>query len=93
MAKFASLVRLDAKAGKESEVEALLQSALSLVSAEGGIRAWFALKMAPRVYVVCSHRMIPPGPNCQVRCCSMHDAQHRNRSPQDSHFSIDGFGL
>jgi quinol monooxygenase YgiN len=50
MAKFASLVRLDVKAGKEREVEALLQSALSLVSAEAGIRAWFALKIGPRVY-------------------------------------------
>jgi quinol monooxygenase YgiN len=50
MAKLALFVRLDAKTGKEGEVEALLQSALALVSAEPGTASWFALKMAPHMY-------------------------------------------
>ena len=49
MAKLALFVRLDAKTGKEREVEAL-QSILPLVSAEPGTRCWYALKMAPQMY-------------------------------------------
>jgi hypothetical protein len=50
MAKLALFVRLDAKTGKEREVEALLHSAQALVSGDCGIRAWFALEMAPQMY-------------------------------------------
>ena len=50
MAKFALLVRLDAKTGKEREVEAFLRSALPLVQAETGTRSWYALKMAPEIF-------------------------------------------
>jgi quinol monooxygenase YgiN len=37
-------VRLHAKAGKEAEVEQLLQSGLPLVQQEAGTRTWFALR-------------------------------------------------
>jgi quinol monooxygenase YgiN len=50
MAKLALLVRLEAKAGKEREVDAFLRSALPLVAAETGTRSWFALKMAPEIF-------------------------------------------
>jgi quinol monooxygenase YgiN len=50
MAKLALMVRLDAKTGKEAEVEALLRSALPIVAAEAGTRSWYALKMAPEIY-------------------------------------------
>jgi quinol monooxygenase YgiN len=50
MAKLALFVRLDAKTGKEREVEALLQSVLPMVSAEPGTHSWCALKMAPQMY-------------------------------------------
>jgi quinol monooxygenase YgiN len=50
MAKLALFVRLDAKTGKEGEVDAFLRSALPLVAAEAGTRSWFALKMAPDIF-------------------------------------------
>ncbi len=50
MAKLALLVRLDAKPGKEREVEAFLRSALPLVTEEPGTRSWFALKTAPQIF-------------------------------------------
>jgi quinol monooxygenase YgiN len=43
MVKYALYVRLKAKAGKEKEVVAFLKSALPLVEAEPGTKAWFAL--------------------------------------------------
>jgi quinol monooxygenase YgiN len=43
MVKYALYVRLQAKPGKEKEVAAFLKSALPLVEAEPGTRAWFAL--------------------------------------------------
>jgi quinol monooxygenase YgiN len=50
MAKLALFVRLDAKPGKEQEVDAFLRSALPLVNAEPGTRAWYALKLAPGIF-------------------------------------------
>ncbi|HWU43864.1 MAG TPA: hypothetical protein VN132_10510, partial [Bdellovibrio sp.] len=46
MARFALLVILEAKSGKEKEVESFLKSALPLVENEPGTKAWFALKLA-----------------------------------------------
>ena len=40
-------VPLQAKPGKEAELEAFLKSALPLVNAEPDTIAWFAIKMAP----------------------------------------------
>ena len=41
----ALFVRLEAKPGKEAEVEQFLQSGLGMVQEEPGTIAWFALKM------------------------------------------------
>ncbi len=43
-------VRLEAKAGKEKEVELFLRSALPLVEAEPSTAAWFAIQMGPAVF-------------------------------------------
>ena len=47
MEKFALLVRLEAKPGKETELEAFLKSAQPLAVAEPATTAWFALKLGP----------------------------------------------
>jgi quinol monooxygenase YgiN len=46
MDKLAVLAILEAKPGKEAEVEAFLKSALSLVEDEPGTTTWYALKMS-----------------------------------------------
>ena len=50
MVKKALYVRLDAKPGLESEVEAFLASALPLVEAEPETKAWFAIRMGPATF-------------------------------------------
>jgi quinol monooxygenase YgiN len=54
MAKFALLVELKAKPGKESEVEAFLEKEASLVRKEPGTLSWHAAKIEgePAVYRV-----------------------------------------
>ena len=47
MFKYAILVQLEAKPGKEREVEEFLKSALPLAQQEAGTTSWFALKMGP----------------------------------------------
>jgi quinol monooxygenase YgiN len=47
MNKFGILATLQARSGKELEVEAFLQSARPLVEAETGTTAWFAFKIGP----------------------------------------------
>jgi quinol monooxygenase YgiN len=44
------LVRLDVKHGKDTEVEAFLQSAVPLVRAERGTTAWFAVRFGRSEY-------------------------------------------
>ena len=44
MVQFGLLVRLVAKAGKESEVEEFLRSALPIVRQEPATTAWFAIR-------------------------------------------------
>ncbi len=50
MVKVALYVRLEAKPGKEQEIEQFLASALPLVNQESGTTAWFALKMGPKTF-------------------------------------------
>ena len=50
MVKVALFVRLEAKPGKESEVEKFLQSGLAIVQDEPATIAWFALKLGPSTY-------------------------------------------
>ena len=38
---------MEAKSGKEAELEAFLKSALPLAQAEAGTTTWYALKMGP----------------------------------------------
>jgi len=43
-------VKLQARPGKEAEVEAFLKGGLALVEREPATVAWFAMKMAPSTY-------------------------------------------
>ena len=47
MDKLALWAMLEAKPGKEAEVEEFLKSALALVEKEPATRAWYALKLGP----------------------------------------------
>jgi quinol monooxygenase YgiN len=46
------LVRLDAKRGKEAELESFLRSGLALAEAEPETTAWFAIRMGPFAYAI-----------------------------------------
>ena len=50
MVTVALLVRLEAKPGKESEVESFLNSGLALVQEEPDTTAWFAIRMGPSTF-------------------------------------------
>jgi len=44
------LVRLEAKPGKESEVEQFLKSGLAIVEEEPETTSWFAIRMGPSTF-------------------------------------------
>jgi quinol monooxygenase YgiN len=46
----ALLVRLEAKSGKEAEVEAFLRGGLAIVQEEPATMAWFAIRMGPSTF-------------------------------------------
>ena len=50
MNPIAILARLEAKPGKEGELEAFLKSALPLANQEAGTTVWFALKLSPSTF-------------------------------------------
>ena len=50
MIKVALLVRLEAKPGKEAEVEALLRAGLPLVQQEPATAVWFAIRLGPSTF-------------------------------------------
>ena len=50
MSNLALWVQLEAKKGKETEVETFLRSALSIVNSEQGTITWYALKLGPTSY-------------------------------------------
>jgi quinol monooxygenase YgiN len=50
MAKTALYVRLEAKPGKEAEVEKFLKDGLSLVQQEPATVAWFGIRMGPSTF-------------------------------------------
>ncbi|HZZ04474.1 antibiotic biosynthesis monooxygenase [Paraburkholderia sp.] len=52
MVKLALYVRLEAKPGKEKDVEAFLLSGLPLVEDEPSTTAWFGLKLGPSTYAI-----------------------------------------
>ncbi len=50
MVKVALLVRLEAKPGKEAEVEKFLNGGLSLVQEEPATTTWYAIKLGPSTF-------------------------------------------
>ena len=50
MIRVALFVRLEARAGKELEVENFLRSGLPIVQAEPATAAWFALRLGPTTF-------------------------------------------
>lgn len=50
MVKVALLVRLEAKPGKEAEVESFLKSGLALVQEEPATVAWFGIRLGPSTF-------------------------------------------
>ena len=52
MAKLALLARLEAKPGKEKEVAALLNTALTMSRQEPTTLSWFALQLGPSTFGV-----------------------------------------
>jgi len=50
MTNVALLVRLEAKKGKEMEVEKFLQGGLSLVENEPATTTWYAIRMGPSTF-------------------------------------------
>jgi quinol monooxygenase YgiN len=50
MVKLALLAHIEAKTGKEAEVEALLTGALPLAQGEAGTRSWYAFKSGPSTF-------------------------------------------
>jgi quinol monooxygenase YgiN len=50
MIKYALYAHLEAKPGKESEVEEFLKGALPIVQQETGTITWFAIKLGPGRY-------------------------------------------
>ena len=50
MVKTALLVRLEAKPGKEAEVESFLHSGLPLVEDEPATIAWFGIRLGPSTF-------------------------------------------
>ena len=50
MVKVALLVRLEAKPGKEADVEGFLRGGLSVVREEPATTAWFAIRLGPSTF-------------------------------------------
>jgi quinol monooxygenase YgiN len=46
------IVRLEAKTGRELEVETLLRESLDLVDDEPGTTTWFALRLGPATFAI-----------------------------------------
>lgn len=52
MVKVALYVRLEAKPGKESEVEEFLRGGLGVVEEEPATTVWFALRLGPATFAI-----------------------------------------
>ncbi|SRR6266540_685819 len=50
MVNLALFVRLDAKPGKETEVESFLRGGLSIVQEEPATTVWFAIRLGPSTF-------------------------------------------
>jgi hypothetical protein len=52
MSNFALWIQLEAKKGKEAEVETFLRDTLVLANSEAGTINWYALKLGPASYAI-----------------------------------------
>jgi quinol monooxygenase YgiN len=52
MVKVALFVRLEAKPGKEAEVESFLKSGLPIVQEEPATTAWFGIRLGPSTFAI-----------------------------------------
>lgn len=52
MNKTALFVRLEAKPGRQAEVETFLKSGLAIVLEEPATTTWFAIKLAPTTFAI-----------------------------------------
>jgi quinol monooxygenase YgiN len=50
MVSVALLIRLEAKSGKEAEVERFIRDGLSIVQGEPATTAWFGIRMGPSTF-------------------------------------------
>jgi quinol monooxygenase YgiN len=50
MVKLGLLVKLEAKPGKEADVDAFLRGGLSIVQEEPATTAWFAIRLGPSTF-------------------------------------------
>ena len=50
MVSLALFVRLEAKPGKEAEIETFLRAGLSMVQEEPATTVWFAIRLGPSTY-------------------------------------------
>ncbi len=50
MVKVALFVRIEAKPGKEAEVESILRGGLAIVEEEPATTAWFGIRMGPSTF-------------------------------------------
>jgi quinol monooxygenase YgiN len=50
MVRVALYVRLEAKPGKEAEVESLIKSSLAIVQSEPATTAWFGIRLGPSTF-------------------------------------------
>jgi quinol monooxygenase YgiN len=66
MEKFALLVRLEAKSGKEQEVADFIKSALPLAQAETETVRWYALQIGPSTFGIFDTFTDEPGRNAHL---------------------------
>ncbi|MBS7458804.1 putative quinol monooxygenase [Coralloluteibacterium stylophorae] len=52
MSRYALLARLEAKPGREAEVEEFLRHAAALARDEAGTLTWYALKLGPSTFAI-----------------------------------------
>ncbi len=52
MIKYGLFVKLEARPGKEDELEKVLRSALTFVEQEPGTASWFALRLGPSTFAI-----------------------------------------
>ena len=78
MVKVALFVRLEAKPGKEKEVESFLMSGLPIVNEEPATTAWFGIRLGPSTFGIFDAfpDLISPDPQPPVAGCASPTAEH-----------------